>query len=160
MKWQNKLYKFMSIISSVSSTASPDLVANQNAPVQFVKDFNAIGTALQSGNLSSAQSALSRFQQDLPSSIHPPFGGNGRANTDYLRMTSDLQSGDLLGAQRAFTNLQNDLQEAGVAQTHKDNRQPGGSSAPLPAMRANGAATISGADNEGGNDGSVLNATA
>jgi hypothetical protein len=109
----------MSSISSVSSTIDPYQATNQSAFVQFVNDFNAIGNALQSGNLSSAQSALAAFQQDLPGSSQSPskqpFGNNSQANTDYQGLTSALQSGDLSGAQKAFTNLQNDLEGGGKA---------------------------------------------
>jgi hypothetical protein len=150
----------MSSISSISPAAGPDLIGNQITPDQFAHDFNAIGAALQSGDLSTSRSALSRFQQDLPSSIHPPFGGNGRANTDYQRMTKDLESGDLMGAQSAFTSLQNDLQAAGAAQTHEDHHHHGGSSTAPPATPAGGTAVISSANSAGGNGGGVLNATA
>ena len=78
-----------------------------------VQDFNAIGSALQSGNLSNAQSALSTFQKVLqnssPTSPNQPFGKNTQANMDYQSLTSDLQSGNLSGAQKAFSSLQKDL---------------------------------------------------
>ena len=99
-------------ISSVASATSPQ-AANQNQVNQLAKSFNAIGSALQSGDVSNAQSALTTFQQALQSSSQTtdqqPFGKNTMANMDYQSLTSDLQSGDLAGAQKAFTSLQNDL---------------------------------------------------
>jgi hypothetical protein len=99
-------------ISSVSSATSPQ-AANQNQVNQLAKSFNDIGSALQSGDVSNAQSALTTFQQALQSSSQTtdkqPFGKNTMANMDYQSLTNDLQSGDLAGAQKAFTSLQNDL---------------------------------------------------
>jgi hypothetical protein len=112
----------MSSISSASSTANPFQMTNQNAFTQFVNDFNAIGSALQSGNLSAAQSALAEFQEDLPgnsqTSNNQPFGSNTQANTDYQNLVSALKSGNLSAAQTAYAGLQNDLQGAETAKTH------------------------------------------
>jgi hypothetical protein len=112
----------MSAVSSVSSTTDPYQATNQNAFVQFVNNFNAIGNALNSGNLSAAQSALATFQQDLPAtsqtSNSQPFGNNSQANTDYNSLATALQSGDLSGAQTAFASLQNDLEGGGKAHRH------------------------------------------
>jgi len=149
----------MSNISSVSSTAYSVQTPNQNAFVQFFHDFNAIGKALQSGSLSTSQSALSTFQQDLPASTNQPFGDNSQANTDYLRLTSDVQTGNLSDAQKAFASLQNDLQGAGLAKTHKAHHHDFSSTTP-PTTPADGTATTSAVDGGGENDGSVLNSTA
>jgi len=110
----------MSSISSVNSTANPTPPANQANFAQVVKNFQAIGSALQSGNLSSAQSALAAFQKALPANSQAnaqtatdqPFGKNTQANTAYQNLTSALQSGNLSTAQQAFASLQNDLKSA------------------------------------------------
>jgi hypothetical protein len=98
----------MSSISGVSPTSSHQAGVNP-----LVQDFNAIGSALKSGNISNAQSALSTFQKVLQNtsqtSANQPFGKNTQANMDFQSLTSDLQSGDLSGAQKAFNSLQKDL---------------------------------------------------
>jgi hypothetical protein len=103
----------ISNISGVSSATNPYQVSNQNGFAQTVQDFKAIGSALQSGNVANAQSALATFQQNLTGSSQTttsqPFGKNSQANTDYQSLTNSLQSGDLAGAQKAFTSLKNDL---------------------------------------------------
>lgn len=109
----------MSAISRVSSTPNPYQTTNQNGFAQFIQDFNAVGSALQSGDVSGAQSALATFSQDLPansttSSTHP-FGKNSQADTDYQNLTTALQSGNLSAAQQAFASLQKDLQRAGTS---------------------------------------------
>jgi len=109
----------MNSISSVTSTIDPFQSTNLNAFVQFVNDFNAVGTALQSGNLKSAQDAVAAFQQDLPGGSQSPFGKNSQANTDYNTLTGALQNGDLATAQKAFASLQTDLEEGS-----KTKRQP------------------------------------
>jgi hypothetical protein len=111
----------MSAVASVSSPANPYQTQYQNGFAQTLEDFNSIGSALQSGDLSSAQSALTAFQQDLQgnsqTSSNQPFGQNTKANTDYQSLTSALQAGDLSGAQSAFANLQKDLEGSG--RTHR-----------------------------------------
>jgi hypothetical protein len=121
----------MSSISGLSSTTDPYQATNLSAFVQFVNDFNAIGNALQSGNLSSAQSALATFQQDLPGNAqtpsNQPFGNNTQANADYQSLAGALQSGDLVSAQKAFASLQNDLEGGGKTKRHQQGSSDSGS---------------------------------
>ena len=155
----------MSTISSVSSTTNPYQTANQNGLTQFIQDFNSLGSALQSGDVSTAQSALATFQQDLPGNsqtqTNQPFGKNSQANTDYQNLTAALQSGDLNGAQKAFASLQTDLKA-----THKGHHHHRASSSTTPTTPATTSttttapATSSTTDSDGDNDGSNLNVTA
>ena len=112
----------MSSISGVSNTSNAYQTSTQNSPWQAFKDFQAIGSALQSGDLSTAQSALTTFQQLLPNnpqvSTNQPFSKNSPANTDFQSLTSALQSGDLSGAQKAFASLQTDLKAAHKSHHH------------------------------------------
>jgi hypothetical protein len=111
----------MSSISSITPATNPCLASNQNPFAQQINNFKAIGSALQSGNLSSAQSALTAFQQNQPnisqSANTQPFGKNTQANNDFQTLSSALQSGDLAGAQKAFSSIQTDLKSAQA--THK-----------------------------------------
>jgi ribosomal protein S20 len=111
----------MSNISSLSATTSTDPTANQIPMSQLVQSFKAVSSALQSGDLSSAQSAFSTFQQALQGNSSAasaqPFGKNSQANTDYQSLTSSLQSGNLASAQKAFTSLKNDLQSTSAGGT-------------------------------------------
>lgn len=83
---------------------------------QSIKDFQSLGSALQAGNMSGAQTAFAALQKDLPASFQStatqPFGNNTQANTDFQNLTSALRSGDLTGAQKAFASLGNDLKAA------------------------------------------------
>jgi hypothetical protein len=112
----------MSTISSVSSATGLYQPANQGSFSQSVQDFQAIGSALQSGDLTSAQSALAAFQQDLPASSqtssNQPFGANSKANSDYQSLVSALQSGNLSNAQQSFASLQTDLKATSKSHHH------------------------------------------
>lgn len=103
----------MSSISGISSNTNQYPPSSQNGFGQVVQDFQAIGTALQSGSLSSAQNALATFQQAVQpnsqASSSQPFGSNTQANSDYQNLVGALQSGNLSTAQQAFSSLQTDL---------------------------------------------------
>jgi len=111
----------MSSISSISS------VGNQDQVNRVAQDFQAIGKALQSGNLATAQSGLASFQQALQntSQVNPqtlatqPFGTNSQANADYQNLASAVHSGDLAGARKDFASLQNDLKPVAMAHHHQ-----------------------------------------
>jgi hypothetical protein len=118
----------MSSISSVNSAPTPIPTTNQNSFAQIVKSFQAIGSALQSGDVATAQTALTNFQQALQgnsqansqAATSQPFGKNTQANSDYQNLTSALKSGNLSTAQQAFSSLQNDLKSAQSAKsTHR-----------------------------------------
>jgi hypothetical protein len=179
----------MSTIAGVASMANPYQSTDQSGFGQIVHDFNSICNALQSGNVSAAQSALSAFQQDLQgnsqTSASQPFGSNSQANTDFQSLVSSLQKGDLSSAQKAFASLQTDLQSAQTSPKkghggHHHHGGGGGSAAalinsltssssttstastttnPLAAL-VNGTTANSNANSEGVNDGRTLNVTA
>jgi len=145
----------MNSISSVSSVTNPHLSANQSSFGETVQDFNAIGTALQSGDLATAQTALTTFQQALQASLaattSQPFGKNSQANSDYQSLTSSLQSGNLASAQKAFTSLKTDLQSPQAAlQAHHHHH---GSSATASTTNSN---TSSNSNSTAGDNG-ILN---
>jgi hypothetical protein len=103
----------MNSISSVSATTTPYQPSSQADFSTSIQDFNAIGSALQSGDLSNAQTAVATFQQSLQAnsqtSTDQPFGKNSKANNDFQSLTRAIQSGDVAAAQKAFSNLQTDL---------------------------------------------------
>jgi hypothetical protein len=104
----------MSAIASVPLMASPYPAASQSGSGQMGRDFNAVGKALQAGDVASAQKAVATFQQDVQKNLQTPasqpFGSNSQANTDYQSLVGSLQTGNLSCAQKAFERLQTDLQ--------------------------------------------------
>jgi len=120
----------MSTISSVTATPDAYPSANPGGKMhQLVQNFQAIGSALASGDVATAQTALASFQQALQGNPQgsaqgssqkassQPFGKDSQANTDYQNLTSALQSGNLSTAQKAYASLQNDLKAAATAAT-------------------------------------------
>jgi hypothetical protein len=111
---------YMSIISgitSISSGSNSGLTSALQSNVNLtVKDFQSLGTALQSGNAATARAALTAFQKDLPAAVQSgtaqAFGTNSQANTHYQTLTTALKSGDLAGAQKAYALLQDDLKSS------------------------------------------------
>jgi outer membrane protein assembly factor BamD (BamD/ComL family) len=104
-------------ISGLSSTLITDLAPQQRQnPFQQIKqDFEQLASALQSGDLSGAQSDYSNIQQILQanpgaSSSSTSSTGSNTLQTDFAALGQALQSGNLNTAQNAFDNLQSDFQ--------------------------------------------------
>ena len=109
-------------VSNVSSVTNQSPSANQGWYQQQYQDFNSLSNALQTGNLSTAKSAFTAWQNDLQSIVpsnlqaafqNKPFGSNNQANADFQALSSALQAGDTSAAQQAFASLKQDLQSAG-----------------------------------------------
>ncbi len=107
----------MSSVSAVGSSIYYPL--NQQNGIG--NDFQTLAKALNSGDLSSAQSAFSALQTDLQK-----IGGNQQASqssssstlqNDIKTLGDALKAGDLSGAQKAFATLQQDAQNQ-VQQGH------------------------------------------
>jgi hypothetical protein len=112
----------MNISNVASSTTGPYSPGLQPGFKQRAQDFKALSNALQSGDLSGAQQALTAFQQDVQNvSKSSPwsqlFGQNTQAGNDLKTLQNALQSGDLTGAQQAFASLKQDIQ--GVGHAHR-----------------------------------------
>ena len=117
-------------VSNVSTTTNPySQTIDPSSFKQRRHDFKALANALQSGDLSSAQSAFAALQKDLPNasqaSATPPVGQTSQAATDFQTLQSALNSGDLSGAQKAFASLKTDLQSTKGARGHHHHRRAG-----------------------------------
>lgn len=108
---------------SISGIAS-DPTVNQNyasSPFQQVrKDFAALKSSLNSGDLSGAQNAFATLTQDLQSVTQAQTGQqtgtNSTIDNDLSVIGAALQKGDITGAQNAFQTLQKDMQQMRQAQ--------------------------------------------
>jgi len=153
----------MSSISSVHSATEPSQVAIQSGVRKIAEGFDAIGSALQSGDVALAKSAMTALQQALQDSAQSslqtaasqPISKNSQASSDYKALTKALQSGDLSTAQQAYASLQQDLKSAGATNSvqrhhhqepHSANLTPPISS-PTPATF--GSATVSTLNTQG-----------
>jgi len=119
---------------SVSGIASSNFsqYSPQNSTIQqFQQDFQQLGQALQSGNLSAAQSDFATLQQLAPqgqsSSAASAQAGSPIAQ-QFSQLSQDLQSGNISAAQQAYTTIQQNFQnqQTGQTQTHHHHHRGGG----------------------------------
>jgi hypothetical protein len=105
-------------ISSVTGLYAPSTAQNSLSPYQKIKaDMQALSAALQSGNLSSAQSAYATLEKDAPNlaaASQSASTTNPRAQA-LAALGTALQSGNLSQAQQAFNNLQQAMQGSSSA---------------------------------------------
>jgi len=106
-------------ISPLSANLLSDLSQQrrQNPLQQIQQDFNQLASALQSGDLTDAQSAYSNIQQLLggnQTSSNSNTGSNSSnpIQNDFAALGQALSSGNLSQAQSAFSQLQSDGQTA------------------------------------------------
>ena len=101
-------------VSSVSSAQQP---TSTDGFGQLFKDFKGIGSAIQSGDLTTAASALTSFQNDLQSTtgknpLSQLFNNNSTLSSDLTSLQNALKSNDPTAAQNAFKTLAKDMQSA------------------------------------------------
>jgi hypothetical protein len=111
---QNK-NETMTISSTTGSAAAYTPPPISSDMKQRMQDFQSLSQALQSGDLSSAQSAFATLQSNLTqnSSGPSPFSDpNSQASKDLAAVGTALKSGDVSGAQDAMATLQKDMKAA------------------------------------------------
>jgi ribosomal protein S20 len=132
--------KDMPASAQAAQTAQANSASTPNS--QGAKDFQALQSALGSGDLSGAQQAFASLQKDLQSAgstgrRHHHHGDSASNATqsaqgssssssqkssqgaqDLQALQTALTSGDLSGAQQAFAALKQDLQASGQAGHH------------------------------------------
>lgn len=119
----------MSIVGILSSNlfsagAAQNTQSSQNNPSAFQQiksEFQQLGQALQSGNLTQAQSDFATLSQNLSAvaqsrGVTTPATNNSPAAQAFAQLGQDLQSGNLQGAQQDFTNLKQDAQRSSSQQ--------------------------------------------
>jgi hypothetical protein len=135
-------------VSSNGPLSASDVQASYN---QQRSDFQALASALQSGDINSAQQAFAQLQKDSPRLAQAlssdPSSSDSPRIADLKSLASALKSGDISGAQQAFAKLQTEVKSAHHGHHH------------------HATASTSGTDADGDNDGSssvgtVINATA
>jgi hypothetical protein len=112
-------------VQGVSSSTNPYLPNVQSNTATMSSNFKSLFTAIQSGDLKSAQNSYSQIQsllQNTQSSqtatAAQPSPQQSQLNADFTALGSALQSGDINGAQNALKKLGEDLQSTGKAHHH------------------------------------------
>jgi len=104
-------------ISSIGSTTNAYQASATDNFSQSFNNFKSIGSAIQSGDLTTAQNALTAFQSDLQSNtgknpLSQLFSNNSKLGDDLTSLQTALKSNDVAGAQDAFKTLVKDMQGA------------------------------------------------
>lgn len=123
----------MAILAISPASVSPAQSFNPSAIRQA---FSQLADALQSGDLTAAQSAYSTHSQS------PAAQGNGPFAQALQQIGQDLQSGDIAGAQKALAALQQQVQG------HHHHHHHGGGQ-PAQAASNNGAQSSNTTSNDG-----------
>jgi hypothetical protein len=142
-------------ISSVSTNTAPtqQVPSNQNAWQQGRQDFADLASALQSGDLQSAQSAFAKLQSalgNLTTGAAPATtatSAQSGVDSDFNALKSALSSGDVQSAQSAFQKLMQDLKAQRHPHGHGHHHAVSGAAAPTAsnASDANSVSSVSGA---------------
>ncbi len=104
-------------VSSISSTTNPCQISSTDGFGQLFKEFKGIRSAIQSGDMTAAQSAVTTFQNDVQSNtgknpLSQLFANNSSLGQDLTAIETALKSEDAAGAQDAFKTLMRDLRGA------------------------------------------------
>jgi hypothetical protein len=116
---------------SPASAGSTWTLQQPNGQTSARQAFQQLSSALQSGDLSGAQSAYSTLSQAFGSNQNSPFA------SALQQIGSDLQSGDIDGAKNTLSQLQQQMQTGHAHHHHHHGKPDGGAqtqSAPDPSQ--------------------------
>lgn len=116
-----------SVTSSLSQYVQSSGTQGSNPFQQMRQDFQSLGTALQSGNLSSAQSTYGQMQQlqtqmqqgfqaagappaSTTVSLSSTAGTSGSFQSQMASLGNELQSGNLSAAQSTYSSIMSQVQ--------------------------------------------------
>ena len=97
----------------------------QTHRAQMQQEFQQLGQALQSGNLSAAQSDFTSLQQVAQNSSSSSTQSTNPITQEFNQLAQDLKSGNLSAAQTDYTNIQQSYQSK-VQAHHSHHRHYGG----------------------------------
>ena len=120
----------MSSISGISSGVNPYQSGSSSPFATLRNDLASLGSSVSSGNLASAQTALTAVQNDIqslpkpPGSSTSPIGSSSTIQNDLKAIQTAIQSSDKTGAQAAFSKLKTDLQSVRGHHGHHGGGKP------------------------------------
>lgn len=139
---------------SITAVSSNQNLYQTGSPVnakQIKSDYQNLTTAIQAGDMASAQQALAALQKDDPKVAAALSSSNANSSNPQVAalqsLATALQSNDPTAAQTALVSLQQTMKGH---RAHHHHAQPA-SAAPAPSA-ADGAASET--DNDGDNSGS------
>ena len=90
-------------ISAISSAGSTYQTSTSNSMDQIKKNFDALGSALSSGNLDDAKKAFAEIQKNAPK--------DGKTPSEITDLQKALDSGDVKAAQQAYAKIQQKMSQ-------------------------------------------------
>jgi|HubBroStandDraft_6_1064221.scaffolds.fasta_scaffold389889_3 hypothetical protein len=113
-------------INSVSNLYSP--YSAQSAGSGAASSFQALGQALQSGNLGSARAAFGTLQKTFQTQTSLTQSSSWSSLVGRVEQIAQaLNAGDLTSAQATYANLQQDLQLQSQSAARNSTPRPSGS---------------------------------
>ncbi|MBI3505633.1 MAG: hypothetical protein HY059_12390 [Proteobacteria bacterium] len=131
--------------ASISSAWSSSASSQTNPFRQRMADFQALGKALDSGDLDAAKAAFASLQANAPKA--PPADGaqapgSDKLKTDFDTLAKALESGNLDDAKQAFAQLQDDM-KASRGHGHHHRKPPADATDSTAATTASLQASVS-----------------
>lgn len=163
---QQALASFQQDIQSIQSArgSSSNETAGTYSQNPVKNDFASLLSSVQSGDLTSAQSALASLQQNRGAQFgNVSNTGQSQFQNDLNSLVSAIESGDISGAQQSLSALQSDAKTNGVGGHHHHHHNAaaandgdnGNTTNSSSASAASNSAAVSPAGNDGdGDDGS------
>jgi outer membrane protein assembly factor BamD (BamD/ComL family) len=96
-------------IAAISTNSYFDYSA-QSTFQQIQQQFQQLGSDLQAGNLTAAQSDFVTLQHDLPQASSSASQSNSPIEQAFNQLAQDLQAGNITAAQQDYQTIQQDLQ--------------------------------------------------
>jgi DNA-binding FadR family transcriptional regulator len=152
-------------VQGVSSSTNPYLSNVQSNTATLSSEFKSLVTAIQSGDLKSAQNAFSQIQSLMKSSQSAqavtavqPSTQQSELNADFTALGNALQSGDLNGAQDALKKLGQDVQStSSTGKAHHHHHHHGGKSPSDAIASSTTVSSAAAANGSAGSSGNNLN---
>lgn len=100
----------------------PTMALVTSAVTKFRENFDTIGTALQSGDLSAAKDALAQLQSNAPK----PSQGSNPLSSKVNALSKAIDSGDIKAAQQAYADLKQAIARHNGPEKGHGGHPPGG----------------------------------
>jgi hypothetical protein len=104
-------------INSLSSPSGSYQIQTLTPQDAFNRSYQAMDTALKSGNLADAQTAFAALQNNFKVGGQLP-AADSKVGKDLLTLQKALQSGDTTSAQTALDAVKQDVQSVKVKHHH------------------------------------------
>jgi hypothetical protein len=97
-------------VSGISTSSSYDQYNSQRlSPQEMEKQFESLGSALESGDMTTAKSIQATMQQNAPSGAKS--GGDDQMSSDMQKLSSAISSGDQKSALAAYNNIKSKVSQ-------------------------------------------------